>query len=115
MEVDAVVCWLDTTDEDYNRYRIKDIGMLETEDAKRIGKRDELRFCLRGLYYNMPWLRKIYLLTWGTQFPKWLDEAECAKMNPPIIKIDQATLNNGKRMYGSLSVEGCMHTIPNLS
>ena len=115
MEVDAVVCWCDTTDEEYKRYRAQDIGELETEDTKRIGKRDELRFCLRGLYYNMPWIRKIYLVTWGKQFPKWLDEEESAKLNPPIIRIDQATLNNGKRMYGSLAVEVCMHTIPNLS
>jgi hypothetical protein len=115
MEVDAVVCWCDTTDKDYKRYREQDIGALVTEDTNRIGKRDELRFCLRGLYYNMPWLRKIYLVTWGKQFPEWLDEAECAKLNPPIIRIDQAILNNGKRMYGSLSVEACIHLIPNIS
>jgi hypothetical protein len=115
MEVDAVVCWCDTTDEEYKRYHQQDIGELVTEDTNRIGKRDELRFCLRGLYHNMPWLRKIYLVTWGKQFPKWLDEEESAKLNPPIIRIDQATLNNGKRMYGSLSVEACIHLIPNIS
>jgi len=115
MEVDAVVCWCDTTDENYKRHRDRDVGPIQTEDSGRIGKRDELRFCLRGLHYNMPWLRKIYLVTWGEQFPTWLDEDECAKMSPPIVRIDQSTLNGGKRMYGSLSVEVCLHLIPNLS
>ena len=115
MEIDAVVCWCDTSDEKYKSQRRADLGIIETEDSNRIGRRDELRFCLRGLYYNMPWLRKIYLVTWGDQFPSWLDEAESAKLHPPIIRINQASLNNGKRMYGSLAVEASIHMIPNLS
>lgn len=113
--MDAVITWLDTTDKEYIEQRNKDFGETKPYDIYRVGKRDELRFCLRGLYYNMPWLRKIYLVTWNNQFPKWLDEEKCAKMNPPIIKIKQESLNSGKFIYGSLAVEACIHKIPNLS
>lgn len=114
--MDAVVCWLDTTDETYIKQRNIDFGTKQKPyDMKRIGKRDELRFCLRGLYYNMPWLRNIYLVTWGDQFPTWLDEEECGKMSPPIRRIKRETLNNGKHMYGSIAVEVCLQDIPGIS
>jgi len=113
--MDAVVVWLDTTDKDYIEQRNKDFKDHVAYDIHRVGKRDELRFCLRGLYYNLPWLRKIYLLGWKNQFPEWLDETVCSKSNPPIIKINRESLNDGKYLYGSPAVEACMYKIPGLS
>lgn len=113
--MDAVVSWLDTTDKDYIEQKNKDFNGQETYDSKRIGKRDELRFVLRSLYYNLPWLRKIYLLTWDKQFPKWLDEEKCAKLSPPIIKIKRESFNNGKYIYGTSSLEMLLDKIPGLS
>ena len=113
--MDAVVIWLDTTQKDYIKQRNKDFGEKQPYDIHRIGRRDELRFCLRSLYYNLPWLRKIYLVTWDTQFPEWLDEDACAKLTPPILKIKRETLSDGKYIYGSLAVEACIHKIPGLS
>jgi len=113
--MDAVICWLDTTDKDYIQQKNKDFNGQETYDSNRIGKRDELRFVLRSLYYNLPWLRKIYLLTWDKQFPKWLDEEKCAKLSPPIIKIKREILNDGKYIYGSTALEMLLDKIPGLS
>jgi hypothetical protein len=113
--MDAVVLWLDTTDKNYIRQRNKDFGKQKPWDHNRIGHRDELRFCLRGLYYNMSWLRKIYLVTWDSQFPDWLDEDACLKLSPPIIKIKRETLNDGNFLYGSDAVEACIYKIPDLS
>lgn len=113
--MDAVVAWLDTTDKHYIKQRNNDFGKAEPYNINRIGKRDELRFCLRSLYYNAPWLRKIYLVSWENQFPEWLDEETCAKLNPPIIKIKQESLNDGEYMYGSLAVEAAIYKIPGLS
>ncbi|NBV77982.1 hypothetical protein EBR66_07490 [bacterium] len=118
--MDAVICWADTSDTQYITQRNIDLGTEKQEyakraDAIRVGKRDELRFCIRGLYYNMPWLRNIYLVTWGGQFPAWLDKNDCATRKPPILPIQREKLNGGKYMYGSIAVEACIHTIPNLS
>lgn len=113
--MDAVVLWLDTTDKHYISQRDKDFGETTPYDIHRLGRRDELRFCLRSLYYNAPWLRTIYLVTWDKQFPDWLDETQCAALTPPIVKIKRETLNEGRYLYGSLAVEACMYKIPGLS
>jgi hypothetical protein len=113
--MDAVVLWLDTTDKHYISQRDKDFGETTPYDIHRLGRRDELRFCLRSLYYNAPWLRTIYLVTWDKQFPDWLDETQCASLTPPIVKIKRETLNEGRYLYGSLAVEACMYKIPGLS
>lgn len=113
--MDAVVTWLDTTDKNYIKQRNKDFGSSEPYNIHRVGKRDELRFCLRSLYYNTPWLRRIYLITWENQFPDWLDEKVCSEHKPPIIKIKRESLNNGNYIYGSIAVESVLYKIPDLS
>jgi len=113
--MDAVVTWLDTSEKSYINQRNKDFGEKKPYDLYRVGRRDELRFCLRGLYYNMPWLRKIYLVTWDNQFPDWLDKTTAENLSPPIIKIKRETLNENKPLYGSYAVEACIHEIPGIS
>jgi hypothetical protein len=69
--MDAVVTWLDTTEKSYIAQGNKDFSE-KPFDIYGIGRRDELRFCLRGLFYNMPWLRKYILLLGITNIPPGL-------------------------------------------
>jgi hypothetical protein len=112
--MDAVISWIDSTD-----YKIQNNIIInnysKTYDMYRIGSRDSLRYALRGLYYNLPWLENIYLVT-NDQWPKWLDENKCLQINPKIIRVDQTLINPEKKpMHGSVAVEVCLDNIPNLS
>jgi hypothetical protein len=106
--MDAVVTWIDTTD---NRV----ISPVDTHDNTRIGSRNSLKYCLRGLYYNLPWLDNIYLVT-NEQWPNWLDIEKCLNIKPKIIRVDHKIINpNNKSMYGCPAIEICLDRIPNLS
>lgn len=111
--MDAVVAWIDSSDP--NILLGPHIGLYNTYEMDRLGKRDSLRYVLRGLYYNLPWLDNIYLVT-NNQWPKWLDEVKCSQISPKIIRIDHTTINPEKKpMYGSIAIEVCLDNIPNLS
>eukprot|EP00117_Sycon_ciliatum_P012243 scpid10762/ scgid2510/ N-acetylglucosamine-1-phosphotransferase subunits alpha/beta; GlcNAc-1-phosphotransferase subunits alpha/beta; Stealth protein GNPTAB; UDP-N-acetylglucosamine-1-phosphotransferase subunits alpha/beta; N-acetylglucosamine-1-phosphotransferase subunit alpha; N-acetylglucosamine-1-phosphotransferase subunit beta len=58
-------------------------GLPETDDissASRFQDNEELRFSLRALEKNAPWIRNIYIVTNG-QIPRWLN------LNHPRIKV----------------------------
>lgn len=115
--MDAVVLWVDSSDPEYIKRRDIALGKKTTTDSAgyRVGKRSSLRYCLRGLYHNLSWLRTIYLVT-DSQWPSWLDEEKCRQMTPSIIRVDLRTINPDKKsMYGSVAIEVCLHLIPSIS
>lgn len=115
--MDAVILWVDSSDPKYIQKKKECIGSKIDKDIcnYRIGDRSTLKYCLRGLYFNAPWLRTIYIVT-DNQWPKWLDEEKCKKLKPPILRVDHKTINPFKKsMYGSVSIEACLYNIPNLS
>lgn len=46
--------------------------LSEEISAKRFADNDELKFSLRSLQKNAPWIRNVYIVTNG-QVPIWLD------------------------------------------
>lgn len=77
--VDAVYTWVDADDAiwdaDYQKY-LKASGRSITDSSvnrARFASRDELKYSLRSLELNLPWIDKIYLVTAGQQ-PEWLVE-----------------------------------------
>lgn len=110
-KIDAVVVWCDATEEHIASVCSK----MDSYDLKRVGERLSLRYTLRGLYYNMPWLNNIFLVT-NNQWPKFLDEEKSLKLSPKIIRVDHKDINPYKQpMYGCSRIEPCLHNIPNLS
>lgn len=77
--VDAVYTWVDSADPAWQTsYRefMESVPAGEahpsSRDLARYTSRDELKYSLRSLEMNMPWIRNIYLVTAG-QVPCWLD------------------------------------------
>ncbi len=78
--VDVVYTWVDSADADwqtdYRRYKeLVPAGGAHpsSRDLARFTSRDELRYSLRSMEMNLPWVRHIYLVT-ASQIPDWLDE-----------------------------------------
>ena len=84
-EIDLVYLWVDDTDAEWlkkkNSYLKETTG--RDEDAVsdcRFSNNDELKYSLRSVEKNAPWINKIFIVTDG-QVPSWLNT------NHPKIKI----------------------------
>ncbi|MEU2252889.1 stealth family protein [Nocardia xishanensis] len=76
-DIDIVFSWVDGTDPEF---RARRAGMMaqvvvgEGDDADaRIRQIDELRYALRSVHKNAPWIRRIFVAT-DSPVPDWLDE-----------------------------------------
>jgi hypothetical protein len=73
--IDVVYTWVDGTDPEWQRRRAQVTGESYHEESAseaRFLSRDELRYSLRSVHANAPWVRNIYLVT-DDQTPEWLD------------------------------------------
>lgn len=91
--IDAVYTWVDSSDPEwqtsYGKFKnsVPAAGSHPTSrDIARYTSRDELKYSLRSIEMNMPWIRNIYLVTAG-QTPRWLDTS-----NSKIKVIDHADI-----------------------
>ena len=110
-KLDAVVTWCDTTEE----HILKILSTIPSYDAKRIGKRESIKYTLRGLYYNLPWLNNIFLVT-NNQWPEFLCEKSCLELSPKIIRVDHKEIHPAQQsMYSAFSIELCINNIKNLT
>lgn len=113
--IDAVILWVDGTDVAWQKQREQywskyHIQCVESNSDQRYVSCDELRYCLRSLYQNAPWLRKIYLVTNG-QKPKWL------KNHPKVKLITHSEIIDAKYLptFNSCAIEMNLDKIPGLS
>lgn len=77
--IDVVYTWVDSADplwqESYREFKQSipaGASHPSSRDLARYTSRDELKYSLRSLEMNMPWIRNIYLVTAG-QAPDWLN------------------------------------------
>ncbi|AXI78120.1 stealth family protein [Peterkaempfera bronchialis] len=73
--IDVVYTWVDGSDPEWLRRRAQAAGRAyhaEAANAARYLSRDELKYSLRSLRMNAPWVRNVYLVT-DDQVPEWLD------------------------------------------
>lgn len=109
--IDAVVIWCDSTE----NHIFSEFSTIKSYDAKRIGKRESLKYTLRGLYYNLPWLNNIFLVT-NNQWPKYICEEQSSRIYPKIVRVDHKQIHPAKKsMYSAFAIELCINNIPNLS
>ncbi|MGP5001813.1 stealth conserved region 3 domain-containing protein [Glutamicibacter ardleyensis] len=76
--IDAVYTWVDSSDpkwrSSYHEYKElipAGISHASSRDLARYTSRDELKYSLRSLEMNLPWIRNIYIVSAG-QVPEWL-------------------------------------------
>ena len=69
--VDLILPWVDGNDPNWRSEKEKyDIGRNTSE--VRYQSWDNLQYIFRGIEANMPWVHKVYFVTWG-HLPKWLN------------------------------------------
>lgn len=79
--------------------------------ASRFRNNDELRFSLRSLHRNLPWIRRIFIIS-NCHAPAWLDTE-----HDQITWVDHADIIPQENLptFNSHVIESYLHRIPGLS
>lgn len=117
--VDVVYTWVDSEDPvwqaTYKESLAGIVGDIEASsiDMARFISRDELKYSLRSLEMNMPWVNKIYLVTAG-QKPQWL-----VADHPKLVLVDHEDIFEDADQclptFNSHAIEARLSFIPGLS
>ncbi|MFF7457062.1 Stealth CR1 domain-containing protein [Kitasatospora sp. NPDC008115] len=128
--VDAVITWVDDSDPAWQERRAaararlahtaapiaEEDGVAESGIAgdadQRFRNRDELRYCLRALAANAPWIRRIHLVT-DDQTPHWLDTAHPGLTVVPHRELFAGT--DAGPVFNSHAIETRLHLVPDLA
>jgi UDP-glucose 4-epimerase len=113
--VDMVFSWVDGTDKEWQRARARRMESYvvgEGDDAEaRYRQIDELKYALRSVHQNLPWVRNIYIAT-DSPAPAWLaDHPRVRIVRSEEFFADPA----GLPTHNSQAVECQLHHIPGLS
>jgi Stealth protein CR2, conserved region 2/Stealth protein CR4, conserved region 4/Stealth protein CR3, conserved region 3/Stealth protein CR1, conserved region 1 len=110
--IDAVYLWVDGADPGFARTLSERCGgtSLEAAGPRRFRDNGELRYSLRSLEMNAPWIRKVYLVTNG-QVPCWLNTESVEVVPHDALFPDPGDLPT----WNSHAIELHLHRIPGLS
>jgi hypothetical protein len=114
--IDLVYCWVDGNDKKWQKekqYWQQQTGILVDNAIGecRFTDNNELKYSLRSVAKNAPWINHIYIVTNG-QIPKWLDTN-----HPKITIVNHNEIMHQKALptFNSDAIETCIDNIPNLS
>lgn len=108
--VDAVVTWVDQSCPDWQE-QWQSVYPDHKANSLRYASNDELRYCLRSIYYNLPWVNNIYVVS-NCNPPSWLRRPHLVSWTDhPLIFPSRSYLPT----FNSNSIETCLHHIPGLS
>ncbi|MFI8232883.1 stealth family protein [Streptomyces sp. NPDC085900] len=113
--VDVVYTWVDGSDPQWQRRRgaFGEGGYhSESANAARYISRDELRYSLRALEQNAPWVRHVFLVT-DRQRPAWLNDG-----HPRLTVVDHSEIFDDPAAlptFNSHAIESRLHHIKGLS
>lgn len=113
--VDVVYMWIDLRDPVLRAKRREWMGRCGL-DSGALGHwsttRDnqELRHSLRSLERNMPWVRKVYIVTNG-QTPEWLD-TQCPQVE---VVFEEKIMGSNSPVFNGHAIMLNMHRIPGIS
>lgn len=114
-DVDIVFMWVDDKDIHWQREKEKWQRLLGVKgiavNVSRYRNNDELRYALRSVYKNIPWVRKIFLITNG-QKPSWLDLTH-PKIS--LVKHSDILPEEALPCFNSTAIEAGIHKIKDLS
>ena len=118
--IDIVFLWANGADNVFSDAKNKYIQDLNKDTSKYIDDvqdqifrdNDELKYSLRSIEQNAPWINHIYIITAFGQIPSWLDIN-----NPKITIVPQEYILpvDAGPIFNSCAVEACLQNIPNLS
>lgn len=115
-DIDLVYLWVDGSDPQWlakkNAFLGKDADLnIESISKARNANNDELKYSLRSIDRNAPWIRHIFIVTDG-QVPDWLD------LNHPkihIVDIRDILPPEALPCYNSVVIEYFLYKIPGLA
>ena len=115
-DIDLVYIWVDGNDEQWKReknYWQKKCNVPDSNDTddSRYVDNEELRYSLRSIAQNAPWINKIFIITNG-QIPKWLN-TDHPKFQ--IVNHKEIMPLEALPTFSSCAIETCIANIPNLS
>lgn len=118
--IDIVYLWVDGSDKNFISIKNDYLRKLHKNNDKYIDDtkdqifrdNDELKYSLRSVEKNAPWVNHIYIVTPMGQKPKWLN-----LKNKKITIIPQEDIlpKDAGPIFNSCAVEACLANIPNLS
>ncbi|MBR3510980.1 MAG: Stealth CR1 domain-containing protein [Alphaproteobacteria bacterium] len=116
-KIDIVYLWVDGSDKNWRKQRdfwYKKQNNQNSDNLNNSLYRDngELKYSLRSVAENVPWVNHIYIITGFNQVPKWLDTT-----NPKITIVphEQIMPKAALPTFNSNSIASCIYKIPNLS
>ncbi|MYW64083.1 UDP-N-acetylglucosamine-lysosomal-acetylglucosaminephosphotransferase [Streptomyces sp. SID8379] len=117
--IDVIYTWVDDSDPVWRESRDRVRGWFRTDglheqaaNDSRFTSRDELRYSLRSLHQNAPWVRNIHLVTAG-QVPSWLNT-----QHPNLRVVDHREIFSDPAAlptFNSHAIESQLHHVPGLS
>lgn len=113
-EIDLVYMWVDGNDPLWIAKKQQVTGMVsdqsEENNRGRYINNDELRYSLRSAELNVPWIRKIFIVT-DNQCPDWL-----VRDHPKIEVVDHTEILPPEALpcFNSSVIEYFIHRIPGL-
>ncbi|MBO7042545.1 MAG: Stealth CR1 domain-containing protein [Alphaproteobacteria bacterium] len=118
--IDVVYLWVDGSDKNFISIKNDYLRKLHKNNNKYIDDtkdqifrdNDELKYSLRSLEKNAPWVNHVYIVTPFGQKPKWLNTR-----NKKITIIPQEDIlpKDAGPIFNSCAVETCLANIPGLS
>lgn len=115
-EIDVVYTWVNSEDPDWRamlaEHQDQPLDATEGEvDSDRFLSRDELRYSLRSLLKNAPWVRQIHIAS-NCKPPEWFDET-----NDRVRWVYHEEFIDPEYLptFSSHAIETSLHKIPDLS
>lgn len=107
--IDAVFTWVDGNDDRW-REMLSQHRALDQIDFDRYAASDELKYAIRSVRMNAPWIRRIFILS-NCSAPSWFRQTKTA------IWIDHAEIGDRSHLplFNSHSIEAMLPLIPDLS
>lgn len=106
---DAVVPWVSGQSAVF-RERARRNAPRALDMPKRFVEHGELRFCLRGITQNLPWIDRVFLVT-AEEIPPYIN-VEFPSLR--IVRHDEFIDSHDLPTFNSLAIEANMHRIPGL-
>jgi len=109
--IDIVYTWVDISDLKYYKKRKKYLDKKKFTNSDRFKNHNELKYSLRSVMKNLPWINKIYIVT-DNQIPPWLD---LSNEKIKIISHDEIIPKKFLPTFNSHVIGSFLHRIPKLN
>ena len=118
--IDIVYLWIDGSDAKFNALKTKFLKAVGHDTSKYVDDvkeqlyrdNEELKYSLRSIEQNAPWINHIYIVTGFNQKPKWLN---LNNKKVSIVSQESILPKNAGHVFNSCAIEACLANIPGLS